>query len=145
MVSMTRTREDIAWAAGLFEGEGCFYTQQNHRRHRIVTNRDLRAFCAGMVMTDEDTVRRFATIMGFGHCRTTRPKNPTHKQLYEWRTGSFEGFQATVAMLWPWLCQRRRARAKELMLMSRAYFERRRAYVKPHSPYRRVSALASVA
>lgn len=103
---MDRTREDLAWAAGLFEGEGCFTTS---RRGRFQ--------CAKVSMTDADVVERFNAIIGFGSLTNLRlsQKNPKWKDQRCWTVSNFEGFQAVVVMLWPWLGERRRARAIEVL------------------------------
>ena len=51
---------DLAWLAGLLEGEGCFYIGRQHGKHgKIYTNARI-----SLVMTDRDSVERAATIMG---------------------------------------------------------------------------------
>src|SRR5271154_5870369 len=93
-------REELAWAAGLFEGEGCFT-----RSHGVPV--------ANMGMTDLDVIRRFHGIMGFGSMYEMKRADPWKDGL-QWMTTTFEQMQATGAMLWPWLGERRRARATEL-------------------------------
>lgn len=102
-----RSREDLAWAAGLWEGEGCFTGVKN------------RVPQATMSMTDEDVMRRFAVVIGFGTIYAVTKPAP-RKNCWMWQSRTFESFQATVALLWPWLHERRRARAAELLLGYRA-------------------------
>ena len=111
---MAGSASEIAWAAGLFEGEGCFYF--GHRNLQ-----------ATLAMTDADVVDRFERIVGFGH-RSVREgdhKNDKRgyknewKPIYRWSARSFEHVQALIAMLWPYLGDRRKARAKELLLDKR--------------------------
>ena len=67
-------------------------------------------------MTDLDVVERFQSIMGFGKIYTQKKMAKEHwKTAYQFRITGFEKFQAAVAMLWPWLGERRRARAVELL------------------------------
>ena len=117
-----RTRENLAWAAGLWEGEGCFSIGNG-------------VPFATLASTDIDVVERLAAIMGFGHFYaftppgTRRDGTGGYKDALEWRTTTFEGFQATVAMLWMWLAERRRARAAGLLLDYREkVMQRRRGY-----------------
>jgi hypothetical protein len=126
-------REQLAWAAGLFEGEGCFSTSTRRtRRPGAPTSRK----CAAQInMTDHDVVSRFREVMGFGSIRSIKQAQPHHKPQLKWVASSFEHFQATVALLWPWLGARRRARAKELLQEAREYYAsapagRRRGYVR---------------
>lgn len=97
---------DLAWAGGLFEGEGSVFTVGKQ--------------CAGisLTMTDEDVVRKFSRVIGFGVIRPRKHK-PNHKKPWEWRTTSFEHVQATIAMLWCFLGQRRKQKAKEILLKAR--------------------------
>jgi hypothetical protein len=105
---MESTREDIAWAAGLFEGEGCFSLQSRGNPR------------ATLSMTDFDVVRRFAEVVGFGTVfDKVPPRLPHHKPQLAWRVTSFERTQALIAMFWPWLGERRRARAVEILATAR--------------------------
>ena len=101
-------REDLAWAAGLFEGEGCF-TLSGRGTARAILN-----------MTDEDVVRRFAQIVRVGGIRGKRVIRPQHKPQWEWTVQNHEGVQALIAVLWPWLGQRRRSRAVEVLRLTHA-------------------------
>ena len=108
-----RTREDLAWAAGLFEGEGSF----SYSKHTGGTGRQVQAR-AELAMTDEDVVRRFHQIIGIGAVdskHTPSMQAAGHKPQWRWRVWSYEQIQAVVAMFWPWLGQRRRGRAKEVL------------------------------
>ncbi len=107
---MSEFRERMAWAGGLFEGEGCFTQSWSHGFIRPT---------AILTMTDEDTVRRFAEYVGFGTV-THKAGRGTYKPQWRWQTTRLEQFQALMAMLWPFLGQRRQARAKELTLQRRA-------------------------
>jgi hypothetical protein len=98
-------REDLAWAGGLFEGEGCFTFRRT----------DGRAGVATISMTDEDTLRRFHDVVGFGVLHQLT-RSPSHKPLWRWDARSFEHIQCLVAFLWPWLGSRRRKRAREVLL-----------------------------
>lgn len=99
-------REDIAWAAGLFEGEGCFVLTKYP--NRLSPH-------AAMQMTDEDVVRRFAAVVGFGTISVRQPRRPGYKHAWHWQTTSFQTVQALGAMFWPWLGSRRRQRWAEIM------------------------------
>lgn len=98
-------RENLAWAAGIFEGEGTFAA-------RIYNSKD-RAITCSIRMTDEDVIKKFHSIVKVGAVQgPSIPKNPNWKPLWTWQVGSFEGSQAVVAMLWNWLCSRRRENIK---------------------------------
>lgn len=107
-----RDRAEVAWAAGLFEGEGCFTMTDHAGASRRLTQGRIE-----LAMTDEDDVRRFHAVMGFGAVDgpLQRPSRGSRKPYWRWRAWTFETIQATVAMFWPWLGARRRARAREVL------------------------------
>ena len=110
-----RTRENLAWAAGLFEGEGSFTFMMRDGKYGAIV--------AELGMTDEDRVRQFHKIIGVGNVTThPKPLKAHWKTMHIWKTASFEGAQAVICMLWPWLGPRRRNRALELL---RAYRDAR--------------------
>lgn len=104
-------REDLAWAGGLFEGEGCISTTS------LAGGRP--AHCMGirvqLEMGDLDVVERFHRIVGVGTLRGPRWRKGYKRPLHVWSTYNFEHAQAVIAMLWPWLGERRRGRAVELL------------------------------
>jgi hypothetical protein len=108
----------LPWAAGIFEGEGSFF--EDHTDDGIYPR-------AVLQMTDEDVIRKFQSVIGFGRVYQRRPKGNRshHKASWAWYVNSFEYFQQTVCYLWPWLCSRRRAKIKEIMMNYHAVTEER--------------------
>lgn len=100
---------EIAWAAGLFEGEGCIYESTNHgNAMRGLTIR----------MTDEDTLRRFHRIVGVGRFSVVRPNRstkPHYKQAFSWHVGAWPEILMLADAFMPWLGQRRQRRFAELL------------------------------
>ena len=90
---------EIAYAGGLFDGEGCI-----SRDGGTLT----------LSMTDRDSVERFAAAVGVGEVHLDQ-RARSGKQMYRWRVHRFEHRQAVTAMLWPWLNQRRRVRALDML------------------------------
>lgn len=99
---------EIAWAAGLFEGEGCF-------SHRLQRNGNAQVRVA-LAMTDRDAVERFAAFVGVGevHGPKANPKQPGWRPVWEWYVQDSARVRAVIALLLPWLCERRRAKALEV-------------------------------
>lgn len=97
------SREDLAWAAGIFEGEGWISIQ-------------LYTPAIGITMTDRDVLDKFASVVGGGKVYPRGIKSSgtggitAKKFQWAWRVTSFENVQAILAYLWPWLCVRRRDR-----------------------------------
>ena len=95
---------DIAWAAGLYEGEGsAMILAAPQCQPRVALN-----------MTDEDVVRRFAAIFGRGNVRRYEGKNGRLPQ-WQWSVQSGPDVVYVLALLWPHLGERRRERATEVM------------------------------
>jgi hypothetical protein len=93
-----RTREELAWAAGLFEGEGT-----------VSYN------ATAIFMCDEDRLRAFRQALGFGTVGPHTKRRNQRQPQYKWYAQSFEGVQATAALLWEWLGPRRRAQFKRFL------------------------------
>lgn len=102
---MDWNREDIAWAAGLFEGEGCI----SHTNGYVTLS---------LAMTDPDVVERFAAITGMGRPIRTSEQG-RRKTMYVWTCSRFEQMQAILAMFWSFLGQRRRAKAREALTVTK--------------------------
>jgi hypothetical protein len=99
------TRESLAWAAGLFEGEGCFSFVSSTRRYYLQLS-----------TTDLDVLESFKNVVGQGKIYGPFTGKKSTKPYWMWNTTTFEAAQAVTAMLWPWLHLRRRSKAKRLLL-----------------------------
>ncbi len=106
-------REDLAWAAGLFEGEGCITIQKHKIRLQLASS-------------DRDVVERFASVMGIGSLsgpviRPTRlSANP--KPLWFWISVSSNA-ELVLRDLLPYLGKRRRERAEHLLALRKAHVD----------------------
>lgn len=101
-------REEIIWAAGLFEGEGSFYSW-NRPAPRQPQPR------ASLTTTDRDVMERFMKAVGFGTYLVRQPTYRMTKPAYFWQVAAFERVQALGAAFWPWLGQRRREQWKKCL------------------------------
>jgi hypothetical protein len=95
---------DIAWAAGLFEGEGAIV--QRGRRHGVYTYLQVK-------MSDRDTVEHFARIVGCGTVREAGWEQSVRgtKLLFVWQTGAWADVQRIINDFLPYFMLRRRKRA----------------------------------
>ena len=105
---------EIAWAAGLFEGEGCIVAS---RKNRDNSGRYVRL---QMVLgsTDRDIVERYARIVGASRPLTTRerPEHPNHRTMhYSYIYG--KECLPVIEMFLPFLGERRRAKALEALAL----------------------------
>lgn len=110
------TAADLAWVAGVFEGEGSisFVGKQG------VTVK--------VSMTDEDVIRRLHAITGVG--QVGGPYAGTNKPRYAWYVGNKHQVRSLLLALRPWLGERRGQRADEAL--ARTELERtRRWYRRP--------------
>lgn len=95
---------DIAWAAGLYEGEGsCIALKINDkwgakRRYPRIS----------LGMTDEDVVWRFHSIMGVGRVTANKPR-PGRKQMWTYQCTRREDCLSIIERLRPYLGTRRLA------------------------------------
>jgi hypothetical protein len=102
-------KQNIAWAAGLFEGEG----HAGVRRH---DGRGTKAQPAlQLTMTDEDVVRRFADVIGVGAVYARPASGPNRKPTWGWSVQSASDVRYVVERLWPFLGIRRREQAMEAL------------------------------
>jgi hypothetical protein len=95
---------DLAWAAGLFEGEGCLF------------DRAKTSGAAKIQMTDLDVLERFARIIGFGRVLSdTEPRGARRKIMHYWQVQNTADTIKLIELLGPWFGERRRKRADELL------------------------------
>lgn len=107
MPLISSPKHDIAWAAGLFEGEGSI------GGGLIGTKAAARLF---LCTTDKDVLERFREVVGLGVIESGPRKSSLGKKpIWLWRVSSFQHTQAIIAAFWPWLGSRRRGRAQEVL------------------------------
>jgi hypothetical protein len=97
-----RSEESVAWAAGLFVGEGYIH----HRKDGSTQ--------IGVEMTDEDLVRRFADIVGCGNV-TVRAARNGWRPSFIWCTADRYDVANVLGTLRPLLGERRGAKADEAL------------------------------
>jgi hypothetical protein len=98
----------VAWAAGIFEGEGCI-TSTNGRLTIRVTN------------TDEWVVRKVSRILGgtvYGPYTSRSRDGFRRKPFWHW-VADGEAAEDVLAELEPWLSERRLQRAEQIYTRSR--------------------------
>lgn len=93
------TEAEVAWLAGIYEGEGyCGISSK-------------RAIHVSIVMTDFDVMERILALTGIGSLRPGKhANNPEHKSFLRWGVGSKNAVDFLELIL-PWLGERRSARA----------------------------------
>jgi hypothetical protein len=107
------TESEIAWAAGLFEGEGCFSVSDRKgpdgrsRPQPVMT----------VTMADLDVLERFQAIVGAGSTIALKQDRrfPTHKPLWKWQLQRRSEIARVGERLRPWLSERRCSRLDEIL------------------------------
>jgi hypothetical protein len=101
---MATREEELAWAAGLFEGEGCV-TEVGDRFIIVVNN------------TDEWVIEWFFEILAYGRrygpYKNSEADGQRRKPFWVGRAADEEAFDV-LQLLAPWLSPRRLERAYEL-------------------------------
>jgi hypothetical protein len=93
----------VEWAAGLFEGEGCFTIKRGRYPAALLS------------MTDEDVIRDFHETVGFGRMYGPFPyKNPKWKPCWKWTTTNAAEFEPFAELMAPHMGARRSARLAEV-------------------------------
>lgn len=126
---------ELAWCAGLYEGEGNIHlsTQQ--------------ALTVSIVSTDKDLLEPFTMFGGSVKPRTI-PKNPKHRQSYSWRIGGNNQVKVFVETILPHIKSLGRREQLEVALEFIAFDwqqkkqpTRLRNYTKYNSYYQRFKEL----
>jgi hypothetical protein len=101
------TPTQIAWAAGLFEGEGCMtYRDKEHKHPYLKIN-----------MTDFDIVERFQQLVGCGSLTFVdkTKENPKWKHQLLWRTTNKLDVRRILNLLLPYFGDRRAHKALDIL------------------------------
>lgn len=123
MDNLTRSAVDVAWFAGLFEGEGSIEIAKNGGVRLCIR------------MTDLDVIERVDRMFPGSNSiqavvpKPVRPGFNQPKTQYAWRTGGEEPVTEVLTAILPYLGERRSERAREAL---RHFETRRSAVVKTH-------------
>ncbi len=100
---------DLAWAAGLIEGEGNIYYHAKGHNLRV-----------RVVMTDEDIINRLGVIFNASSYYNMVSKDENHKDIY---VVNFSGKKALEVMIaiYPFMGKRRRSKIREVILQRKLF------------------------
>ena len=97
-----------AWAAGLFDGEGCIHighqTKKPHNAYYQLT----------LAMSDIDLVNRFAEVWGVGKV-WERQTRKGWKTMYYWRISKRSEVQRILSTMLPFFGNRRAHKALDVL------------------------------
>lgn len=112
MTSDTWTRENLAWASGLLEGEGCWSffkpTTRSGKKSSYTT------FQLAVGSTDLDVLTKLKRIIGFGHMYGPYQK-AKHKPMYHYKVSTPAQVYAISVAVLPFMGERRSKRIKDLV------------------------------
>jgi len=99
---------DIAWAAGFFEGEGCWnlYTQRNG-------SKTVRASLGQKGVNGKELLDKFLQIAGVGKIYKNSPRT-NGTIMYYWFTSKIGDAEKVFNVLSPWLSKTRTAKFNTL-------------------------------
>lgn len=123
---MSPSEADIAWAAGLLEGEGSFFIREQGSetcRSRMTVK---------VEMSDEDVIRRIAALFGRSSSNVTtfQPKKDGWSRTWSKQWNGTEAEKVMCAVL-PYMGERRAAKIREcLATPNLSHHPRPRNYTK---------------
>lgn len=107
MSNWTVDREDAAYMAGLFEGEGSIVLHSNNSSVTL-----------SIGMTDKDVLEYFQELAGVGKISDIRygyGNSLNKKPFWTYTVCNFEEVQYLIAIMWYWLGDRRREQCKKVL------------------------------
>lgn len=110
------SREELAWAAGFFDGEGNIRFDPRPGRKN--------GWCQMQIaQTDRRVLDRFQTaVMGIGKVYGPyKQRHPKSKPYFQYSAQGFEFVQAAAAILWQWLSPVKRDQVKRTLEAARGY------------------------
>lgn len=103
----------IAWAAGLFEGEGSIF-----RVNQVRDNGKIYSYARlELKMTDEDIVVKFQEITGVGLIHYKPSRRADWKDAWCWQLSNIYKCRQLIRLFWPYLGNRRKLQAEEAGLV----------------------------
>jgi hypothetical protein len=114
MVIRQMTEVELAWVAGLLEGEGCFFPiEYKTKGYRPYTYARV-----AVLMTDLDVLQRLQELTGIGHSDGPTPrKDPRHKPIWHWVASENKESITLMRAVYPLMGERRRARIDEVLAL----------------------------
>lgn len=97
------TDTEVAWLAGLIEGEGYFsISKKGH-------------ISLGVNMCDLDIIERLREVTGEGLIYSRKVYVPNHSPSWSWKVAKHDEVQAIARTIRPWMGARRQARIDQVL------------------------------
>jgi hypothetical protein len=108
-----RDTHELAWAAGLCDGEGWIGTYRRGAKRRLQVRLQI-------TQIDRYVLDRFRAAVGTGKVRGPfSDHRPRHSPKFGYEAISCQQVQAVIAMLWRWLSPVKRAQAVKTLALAR--------------------------
>ena len=98
------TEAEVAWVAGILEGEGCWSKRSQGRGD---------GWDVVVAMSDEDVVYRLQSVTGIGRVNKERSQQG-RKDMWDWSVCRKEHREWLTDLVYPWMGSRRKAKIDEL-------------------------------
>jgi len=98
----------IAWIAGIVEGEGCIHIPLTPKPGWVRPT-------LGVSMTDFDVLQRLQSWTGVGSLAEVKKRRHQTKRIWYWHVGKQKDVLWLVRLLLPYFCSRRRAKAESVI------------------------------
>lgn len=112
---MPRSEADLAWLAGIYEGEGSVFLKGTSSRY----NGEKNAPYIKIAMIDEDIIQRVQRVAGFGTMSSYILKSG--KRIYQWHSGDREQVPQLLRAMSPWLGERRMEQVRIVLAGAKPY------------------------
>lgn len=110
------TDVEVAWLAGLYEGEGTAYTQTKEYQRAGGTGVGISTTVrVAICMTDRDVLERVQSLFPSPSGIRERQRAAEHKRQYEWRIGRRDDVARFLRLVLPHLLERRAAQARDVL------------------------------
>lgn len=128
--------ENVAWLAGILEGEGCFTFYPNRQTRTSV--KPSGAFGVEIQSTDQDVVDRVESLVGTGSRSIRCMTNPNHRDAYSWKLSRRADVLSVLLAIRPYMLSRRAARIDEMIAGIREWMSK----LDPKSPQLKSQVIA---
>lgn len=93
---------DLAWAAGIFDGEGCFTIRRNKPTPTSKHVSVIHTAVSVVGMTHRPTIERLHHLFEVGNVTVELPRKKNHKPQWKWYVNGPQACWVAAAM-YPWL------------------------------------------
>lgn len=118
-------REELAWAAGFFDGEGNVGLFPQNRGRKACLHMSVRQ------VRREPLDRFHAAVGGLGYVYGPHINNRGGQDFYSYRCGGHRGVQAVMTMLWKFLSAPKREQTYKALSSAIIEFKMPRRHVNP--------------